>query len=64
MIRWTQILYYGARVAYLESVHRRVFQTAPHHREVSATWLELQRARGAFDAAWGGGHLAAARRGA
>ncbi len=53
MVRWSQILYYGARVAYLESVHRRVLETAPHHREVSTTWLELQRARGAFDAAWG-----------
>lgn len=64
MIRWTQILYYGARIAYLESVHRRVLETAPHHREVSATWLELQRARGEFDAAWGTRNLAHARRGA
>lgn len=53
MIRWLLILYYGARIAYLESVHRRVFHCAPHHREASVTWLELQHARGEFALAWG-----------
>ena len=64
MIRWMQILYYGVRIAYLESVHRRVLHCAPHHREVSVTWLELRRARDEFDAAWASGHLASLRRGA
>ena len=64
MIRWTQILYYGARIAYLESVHRRVLQSAPHHAEVSVTWLELQRARGQFALAWGPRAFAHSRRAA
>ncbi|MCZ7562112.1 MAG: hypothetical protein M5U30_20505 [Burkholderiaceae bacterium] len=53
MIRWAQILYYGARITYLESVHRRVLQAAPHHAEAGTTWLELQHARGEFELAWG-----------
>jgi len=52
VIRWAQILYYGTRVAYLESVHRRVLDVAPHHREVSVTWFELRRARDEFALAW------------
>lgn len=52
MKRWSQILYYGARIAYLESVHRRVLECAPHHHEVSVTCLELYRARTQFDEAW------------
>ena len=62
MMRWLQILYFGARAAYLESVHRRVLHSAPHHKEVSATWLELQRARSEFDAAWWGDELLRGRR--
>jgi len=62
MIRWTQILYYGARIAYLESVHHRVLQVAPHHQEAGATWLELQRARGEFELAWRPRHFAHSRR--
>ncbi|MBN9462655.1 MAG: hypothetical protein J0H00_15715 [Burkholderiales bacterium] len=53
MTRWLHILFYGLRAAYLEAVHRRVLETAPHHQEVSTTWRELQRARAEFDAAWG-----------
>ncbi|MCD6734416.1 MAG: hypothetical protein LT103_12575 [Burkholderiaceae bacterium] len=62
MIRWTQILYYSARIAYLESVHRRVLQVAPHHEEASATWLELQHARDEFALAWGPRDFAHSRR--
>lgn len=53
MSRWMQVLFYGTRIAYLEVVHQRILQSAPHHHEVSTTWLELQRARAEFDAAWG-----------
>lgn len=52
MTRWPQLLFYGIRIAYLETVHRQMLNAAPHHHEVSATWLELQHARAEFDAAW------------
>lgn len=62
MIRWTQILYYGARIAYLESLHRRVLQVAPHHAEAGSTWLELQQARGEFELAWAPNDFTRSRR--
>ncbi|MCO5105516.1 MAG: hypothetical protein M9907_00380 [Burkholderiaceae bacterium] len=49
MTRLMHVLFYGARIAYLEMVHQKILQSAPHHYEVRVTWLELRRARAGFD---------------
>lgn len=53
MIRWLAILWWWLRLTYLQVVHDRIVQQAPHHPEATATWLEIQHARGRFAAAWG-----------
>lgn len=52
-MRWLAILWWFARLAYLRAVHARIVEQAPHHPEAGATWLEIQRARQRFEAAWG-----------
>ncbi|HMM73611.1 MAG TPA: hypothetical protein PKC22_15565, partial [Rhodocyclaceae bacterium] len=53
LMRWPAILWWWARVTYLELVHARIIECAPHHPEVTVTWLEIQHARARFAAAWG-----------
>lgn len=53
MTRWPAILWWCLRLTYLELVHARIVEQAPHHPEATTTWLEIQHARGRFAAAWG-----------